>query len=51
MKCPFEQHARKEFLINLLFSGKFETPDVVSYRNELFLNGLPAVCLKMTLQT
>ena len=33
---------RKESLIQALFQGIFETPYVVSYRNELFLNGLLA---------
>jgi len=35
---------RKEPLIQALFSGKFETPYVVSYRNELFLNCLLILC-------
>ncbi len=34
---------RKESLIRALFQRRFETPHVVSYGNESFLNGLPGI--------
>ena len=43
--CFGSRRRRKESLIQSVSSGKFETPYVVSYGNELFLNSLLALSL------